>query len=101
MPDSYACRAGYDNQNQHYHPSGFGCGCRGYHGYQNWWLPPVQKRKVIRRINYLDKDLTTYNNENILIVDNGCDQTIFDFDLFLIHTFTGDLFSVNGAMALM
>ena len=35
MPDSYVCRSGYDNQSQHYHPSGFSCGRRGYHGYQN------------------------------------------------------------------
>ena len=32
MPDSYARRAGYDNQSQRYHPSGFGRGRGGYRG---------------------------------------------------------------------
>ena len=32
MPDSYARHAGYDNQSQCYHPSGFRCRRGGYCG---------------------------------------------------------------------
>ena len=39
--------------------------------------------------------------ENVLIVDKGCDQTIVNLNSFLIHTFTGVFFNVNGAMSSM
>ena len=54
----------------------------------------------IRRLDKVN-NLTFYNNEFVLIIDNGCDQTIINLNSFLISTFTGVTFIVHGAMASM
>ena len=36
-----------------------------------------------------------------MIIDNCCDQTIINLNSFVVNTFTGILFDVNGAMASM
>ena len=61
----------------------------------------MQSLITTRRLNKLDNELTVYANEYVLIVDNGCDQTIIALSLFVADTFTGLKFSVSGAMASM
>ena len=61
----------------------------------------MECNRIIRRINYIDQTLTTYKNEFVLIIDNGCDQSIINLNSFLIQTFTGITFTVHGAMASM
>ena len=36
-----------------------------------------------------------------MIIDNGCDQTIIAISSFLVHFFTGIIFTVHDAMASM
>ena len=38
------------------------------------------------------------NNENILLIDNGCDISIISNNSFLINTYTGIHFNVDGAL---
>ena len=35
-------------------------------------------------------------NENLLIIDNGCDQTILDLNSFLVQYFAGINFAIEG-----
>ena len=61
----------------------------------------MESIKIIRRINKLNNELTVYKDEQVLIVDNGCDQTIINLNSFLVFTFLGTTFSVSGAMSSM
>ena len=38
------------------------------------------------------------NNANILSIDNGCDVSIISNNSFLIQTFTGTFFNVDGLL---
>ena len=43
--------------------------------------------------------MTLYDDEeNVLIIDNGCDQSIITLKYFLVHTYTGIFIHVNGEM---
>ena len=47
-------------------------------------------------------DMALYDDkENILIIDNGCDQSIITLTSFLVHNYTGVYIHVNGAMKSM
>ena len=39
--------------------------------------------------------------ENILVIDNGCDQTIININSFLIESFAGIYYNVGGALNIM
>ena len=44
-------------------------------------------------------DMTLYDNEeNVLIIYNGCDQSIITLTSFLVHNYTEIYIHVNGAM---
>ena len=58
----------------------------------------MECQQIIRRIKKIDNELTIVDNENLIIIDNGCDQTIINLNSFVVMTFTGILFDVNGAM---
>ena len=60
-------------------------------------LPGEQRKVNCRRIEYLD-DLVITTNENIMVVDNGCDQSIININSFLVQSFAGELFNVGGAL---
>ena len=61
----------------------------------------MECQQIIWRIKKIDNELTIVDNENLIIIDNGCDQTIINLNSFVVMTFTGILFDVNGAMASM
>ena len=42
-----------------------------------------------RCLNYLNSNLVIPFNENMLVVDNGCDQKIVNIKAFLIESFVG------------
>ena len=46
-------------------------------------------------------DLVISELENILVIDNGCDQTIININSFLIHSFAGTKYKINGALNAM
>ena len=50
-----------------------------------------------RRVQRI-KDLVITTDENILISDSGCDQTIINLNAFLIQTYTGEYFNIGGAL---
>ena len=50
-----------------------------------------------RRVQRI-KDLVITMDENILISDSGCDQTIITLNAFLIQTYTGKYFNIGGAL---
>ena len=52
-----------------------------------------------RRIVYREDDLAIPNDEPLLIIDSGCDQSIITNNDFSITLNTGVYFSVNGALA--
>ena len=64
-------------------------------------MEPVESIKIICRRNKLNDKLTVYKDKQVLIVDNGCDQTIVNLNSFQIYTFLGITFSVSGAMSSM
>ena len=43
-------------------------------------------------------DLAVTTNDNILVIDNGRDQSIFSKNSFLIQNISGVQFKVNGAL---
>ena len=43
-------------------------------------------------------DLTITTDECILVVDNGCDQSIINNNSFLIYSFAGVFYNVGGAL---
>ena len=59
-------------------------------------LEPINIRKVTRCDN-----LVVTHGENILVIDNGCDQSIISINSFVVNTFTGVLFNVGGALGSM
>ena len=54
----------------------------------------IEKR---RRIN-IDDLVIPSKNENNLLIDNGCDVSIISINSFLINTYTGIHFNVDGAL---
>ena len=50
-----------------------------------------------RRVEYID-DLVITHDENILVVDNGCDQSIININSFFVKSFAGVLYNVGGAL---
>ena len=59
-------------------------------------MEPINIRKVTRYDN-----LVVTHGENILVIDNGCDQSIISINSFVVNTFTGVLFNVGGALGSM
>ena len=52
--------------------------------------------KIIkRRMISIDNSVIPSNNENMLLIDNGCDVNIISNNFFLIETFTGTFFNVD------
>ena len=49
-----------------------------------------------RRVEYID-DLVITHDENILVVDNGCDQSIININSFFVKSFAGVSYNVGGA----
>ena len=37
----------------------------------------------------------------MFIIDNGCDQSVINLNLFLIHSFAGVSFTIGGALNTM
>ena len=37
-------------------------------------------------------------NENIIVIDNGCNQSIININSFLVYSFAGVIFNVGGAL---
>ena len=56
----------------------------------------ISSRKVT-----LVEDLVISLDEEILIIDNGCDQTIINLNSYLIVTHTGIFYNVDGALDCM
>ena len=50
-----------------------------------------------RRVEFID-ELCITTNENIMVVDNGCDQLIINMNPFFIKSFAGVLYNVGGAL---
>ena len=46
-------------------------------------------------------NLVFTTNESVLVINNGCDQTIININSFLIYTFAGVKYKVNGALSKM
>ena len=59
-------------------------------------LDRLNMRKVTRYDN-----LVVTHGENILVVDNGCDQSIISINSFIVNIFTGVLFNVGGSLGSM
>ena len=51
----------------------------------------MECQQIIQKIKKIDNELTIVNNENLIIIDNGCDQTIINLNSFVVMTFTGIL----------
>ena len=56
----------------------------------------ISSRKVTKI-----EDLVISLDEEILIIDNGCDQTIININSYLIVIHTGICFNVDGALDCM
>jgi hypothetical protein len=56
--------------------------------------------KCLRRVKN-QGDLVITTNENILIIDNGCDQSIINQNSFLTLTSTGTFYNIGGALCSM
>ena len=52
---------------------------------------------MVRRVEQIDNLLIT-TEENIMVIDNGCDQTIINNNSFLVQSFAGVIFNVGGAL---
>lgn len=48
-----------------------------------------------------NSDLVIVTDESILVIDHSCDQSIININSFLIQTFTGVSFKINGALSEM
>ena len=59
-------------------------------------MEPINIRKVTRCDN-----LVVTHGKNILVIDNGCDQSIISINSFVVNTFTGVLFNVGEALGSM
>ena len=53
-----------------------------------------------RRLTYVD-DLCISFDENILVIDNGCDQSIVNINSSLVQYFAGIYYNVGGAISTM
>ena len=51
-----------------------------------------------RRMIKIDDLVIPSKNENILLIDNGCDVSIISINSFLINTYTSIFFNVDGAL---
>ena len=60
--------------------------------------PEKNKLNIARQFENLG-DLKVTTNENILVIDNGCDQTIINTNSCLIYTFFGIKYKINGALS--
>ena len=57
--------------------------------------------KIFRHVTN-QGDMNFYDDEeNNLIIDNGCDQQMINLTSFLVHTYTGVFILVNGDMKSM
>ena len=54
-------------------------------------------RTTRRRVTKLN-DLVIPKDEQIILIDNGCDISIISNNSFLISTFTGIFFNVDGTL---
>ena len=50
----------------------------------------------IRCLNYINNGSVISTNENIIVIDNGYDQTIVNINAFLIESFAGIQFNARG-----
>ena len=57
-------------------------------------------RSTARRLTYV-VDLCIPSDENILVIDNGCDQSIININSFLIQSFAGIYYNIGGAIRTM
>ena len=46
-------------------------------------------------------DIQVPTNENVLVIDNNCDQTIININSYMIHIFGGTKFKINGTLTAM
>ena len=53
---------------------------------------------MTRRITYKDDLVICDDNETILVVDNGCDQSIVNLNCFVIGLHTGVFYNLGGAL---
>ena len=53
-----------------------------------------------RRVEYLN-NLVITTDEPIMVIDNGCDQSIINTNSFLVKSFAGVIFEVGGALNAM
>ena len=66
--------------------------------FSTYEMSPGEQRKVnYRRVEYRN-DLVIPTGENIMVVDNSCDQSIIDVNSFLIKSFSGELFNIGGTL---
>ena len=52
----------------------------------------------LRHLSYLNNNLVIHFNENMLVIDISCDQTIININAFLIKYFAGIKFNIGGAL---
>ena len=57
----------------------------------------IKRNKYFRCLTIVDYLLIPFM-ENILVIDNGCDQTIININSFLIQSFAGIYYNVGGAL---
>ena len=67
--------------------------------FKNWQQHPVDAStgQHARKVTNIG-DLVVTTDKNVLIIDNGCDQTIINKSAFKIDTHTGILYDVGGAL---
>ena len=53
---------------------------------------------MTRRISQLDDLVICDDEETILVIDNGCDQSIINLNSFVIGYHTGVFFNLGGAL---
>ena len=53
---------------------------------------------IKKRMIKIDDLVIPSNNENIFLIDNGCDVSIISNNYFLIETCTGTFFNVDCAL---
>ena len=60
-------------------------------------LPRGAKKVNCHCVEYCN-DLLITTDENIMVVDNGCNQSIISINSFLVKSFAGELFNVGVAL---
>ena len=53
------------------------------------------KLKVFRRLTFIDNSLIP-NKDNILVVDNSCDQNIININSFLVQSLASINYNISG-----